>query len=64
MEGGPLLGDELNAEPIPESKVWNYFRDMLRGVSYMHSQGIVHRFRYIYVDHCCNIYDLCLPFVM
>ena len=43
MDGGPLLGDEWNAEPIPEKKVWNYFRDMLRGVSYMHSQGIVHR---------------------
>mmetsp|Transcript_24677 Transcript_24677/g.36360 ORF Transcript_24677/g.36360 Transcript_24677/m.36360 type:complete len:1256 (+) Transcript_24677:1756-5523(+) len=44
MEGGPLLpGEQVVTEPLPPEKVWLYFRDMLRGVSYLHSQGVVHR---------------------
>ena len=44
LEGGPLLpGEEVECKPLPPEKVWLFFRDMLRGVSYLHSQGIIHR---------------------
>jgi calcium/calmodulin-dependent protein kinase kinase 2 len=44
LEGGPLMpGEQIVSDPLPTDKIWTYFRDMLRGVGYLHSQGVVHR---------------------
>lgn len=43
MEGGPLMDDAESCEPIDPKLARKYFRDILRGVCYLHSEGIVHR---------------------
>eukprot|EP01035_Chromulina_nebulosa_P018133 gene18133-23787_t len=43
MEGGSLLSDEENVNPIPVDKCRSYFRDMLCGICYLHAEGIIHR---------------------
>jgi [calcium/calmodulin-dependent protein kinase] kinase len=43
MQNGPILPDTEVTEPLAESVAWIYFRDMLQGVSYMHSMGVIHR---------------------
>ena len=36
-------GEILVEEPLPAKQARGYFRDLLRGVEYMHSQGVIHR---------------------
>eukprot|EP01041_Mallomonas_annulata_P004675 gene4673-9267_t len=43
MQGGPILPGDLVTEPIPSDIARRYFRDMLKGIRYLHHQGIVHR---------------------
>lgn len=43
LEGGPILPNEAKTTPLPTIKARAYFRDMLKGVRYLHSKGIVHR---------------------
>lgn len=43
LEGGPILPNEAKTTPLPVSQARLYFRDMLKGVRYLHSKGIVHR---------------------
>lgn len=38
-----MPSEQIVSEPLPADKIWTYFRDMLRGVGYLHSQGVVHR---------------------
>jgi [calcium/calmodulin-dependent protein kinase] kinase len=38
-----MPGEEMVVDPLPTDKIWSHFRDMLRGVGYLHSQGVVHR---------------------
>ena len=38
-----MPGEGVVTDPLPTEKTWVYFRDMLRGVGYLHSQGVVHR---------------------
>lgn len=37
-----LDGEEFECKALPPEKVWLYFRDVLRGVSYLHSQVLAH----------------------
>jgi len=45
--GGGLVMNIDDGEPdtriLPEDKTWGYFRDMIQGLEYIHSQHIVHR---------------------
>lgn len=43
MEGGALMPDAETCEPLDMATARKYFRDILRGVCYLHSEGIVHR---------------------
>eukprot|EP01032_Pedospumella_encystans_P009513 gene9513-11190_t len=43
MEGGPLMADAEECEPVDVILARKYFRDILRGVCYLHSEGIIHR---------------------
>ena len=43
MEGGPLMADAETCEPVDVILARKYFRDILRGVCYLHSEGIIHR---------------------
>jgi serine/threonine protein kinase/CRP-like cAMP-binding protein len=43
LEGGPILPNEAKTTPLPTAQARLYFRDMLRGVRYLHSKNIVHR---------------------
>lgn len=43
LEGGPILPNEAKTTPLPVAHARMYFRDMLKGVRYLHSKGIVHR---------------------
>lgn len=38
-----MPSEQVVSDPLPTDKIWTYFRDMLRGVCYLHSQGVVHR---------------------
>jgi calcium/calmodulin-dependent protein kinase kinase 2 len=38
-----MPSEQIVSDPLPTDKIWTYFRDMLRGVGYLHSQGVVHR---------------------
>ncbi len=38
VEGGAILPDETITDPLPHDLAWSYFRDMIKGVIYMHSQ--------------------------
>lgn len=40
---GPLLPDTLHSAPLAPIMCRRYFRDIVRGVHYLHAQGIVHR---------------------
>ena len=39
VQGGEILVEE----PLPQATARGYFRDLLRGVEYMHYRGVVHR---------------------
>jgi len=43
MEGGALMPDAETCEPMDANLARKYFRDILRGVCYLHSEGIIHR---------------------
>lgn len=43
MEGGPLMADAETCEPVDVVLARKYFRDIVRGVCYLHSEGIIHR---------------------
>eukprot|EP01029_Cantina_marsupialis_P004529 TRINITY_DN1460_c0_g2_i1.p1 TRINITY_DN1460_c0_g2~~TRINITY_DN1460_c0_g2_i1.p1 ORF type:complete len:1149 (-),score=353.58 TRINITY_DN1460_c0_g2_i1:270-3716(-) len=44
LNRGPIMNeDAVNHRPLLESRVWRVFRDVLRGVRYLHFQDIVHR---------------------
>jgi serine/threonine protein kinase len=43
LEGGPILPNEAKTTPLPTAQARMYFRDMLKGVRYLHSKNIVHR---------------------
>ena len=40
---GPLLPDALQCEPFCVEDCRRYFRDIVRGVHYLHSMGVIHR---------------------
>ena len=39
----PLMPDQLMNQPIPAQECRQYFRDVLRGIAYLHACNIVHR---------------------
>jgi [calcium/calmodulin-dependent protein kinase] kinase len=43
MEGGALMPDAESCDPMDVKRARKYFRDILRGVCYLHSEGIIHR---------------------
>jgi serine/threonine protein kinase len=44
VSGGPVMQDKLEGqEPLPEESARSYFRQLLRGLEYLHFHGIVHR---------------------
>lgn len=43
LEGGPLLPDSFSVTPFHNSLAKKYFRDIILGVLYLHSNGIIHR---------------------
>eukprot|EP01034_Spumella_vulgaris_P036339 gene36339-44829_t len=43
MEGGALMPDAETCTPISVFLARQYFRDIVRGVCYLHSEGIIHR---------------------
>jgi serine/threonine protein kinase len=43
MEGGALMPDAESCDPMDLVTARKYFRDIVRGVCYLHSEGIVHR---------------------
>jgi serine/threonine protein kinase len=43
VEGGALMPDAEYSEPFEVDKARKYFRDVLKGIHYLHSKGIVHR---------------------
>lgn len=43
MEKGALMPDAETCDPIHVETARTYFRDILRGVCYLHSEGIIHR---------------------
>ncbi|RYH24737.1 cyclic nucleotide-binding domain-containing protein [archaeon] len=43
MEGGPLMDDAETCEPLDPNLARKYFRDILRGVCYLHYEGVIHR---------------------
>jgi hypothetical protein len=43
MEGGALMPDAESCDTLDISIARKYFRDIVRGVSYLHSEGIIHR---------------------
>lgn len=43
MEGGVVMPDQELAEPLSINFARRCFRDIIRGVAYLHNQGILHR---------------------
>jgi len=43
MVGGALMSDDETSEPIDEPLARRYFRDILRGLCYLHARGVIHR---------------------
>lgn len=42
VDAGPVMSD-ADAEPMPDGLARNYFRQMLKGIEYLHSQRVIHR---------------------
>ncbi|XP_054717035.1 calcium/calmodulin-dependent protein kinase kinase 2-like [Uloborus diversus] len=42
IQRGPVINVPTN-DPLPETKAWQYFRDIVMGIEYLHYQKIVHR---------------------
>ncbi|OAE24870.1 hypothetical protein AXG93_2931s1120 [Marchantia polymorpha subsp. ruderalis] len=42
IEGGPILGND-KWRPFPEEKARSFFRDMCKGIDYLHFNKVVHR---------------------
>jgi len=42
-ENGALMSGLEDNEPLPEATAREYFRDLLLGLQYLHSQGVIHR---------------------
>ncbi len=42
-DGGSLMPTAMSCEPLDMDLCRGYFRDILKGIAYMHSEGIVHR---------------------
>lgn len=50
MDGGALMGDVETMDPIPTTKAWGYFRDIVCGISYLHTECIIHRGRSAHIS--------------
>ncbi|KAJ4359304.1 hypothetical protein N0V85_009455, partial [Neurospora sp. IMI 360204] len=37
------MGIHGSVEPLPEEQCWLWFRDLILGIEYLHSQGVIHR---------------------
>ncbi|XP_055949798.1 calcium/calmodulin-dependent protein kinase kinase 2-like isoform X2 [Argiope bruennichi] len=42
LQRGPVI-NVPTSDPLPELKAWQYFRDIIMGIEYLHYQKIVHR---------------------
>ncbi|GBL83510.1 Calcium/calmodulin-dependent protein kinase kinase 2 [Araneus ventricosus] len=42
LQKGPVI-NVPTSDPLPELKAWQYFRDIIMGIEYLHYQKIVHR---------------------
>ena len=43
VRGGTLLQDKRNVEVLPESRCKHYFRQILKGLAYLHRNNVAHR---------------------
>ena len=43
VSGGQVMPEAMVARPVPRERCWTLFRDILKGVEYLHARGIVHR---------------------
>jgi len=43
VQNGSVMPEELFAKPLEPQRVWRLFRDMLRGLEYLHQHLVIHR---------------------
>lgn len=43
VDGGPVMDDKEEQEPLSEEKARDIFRQLIKGLEYLHYHGIVHR---------------------
>ena len=43
VSGGQVMPEAMVVRPVPRERCWTLFRDILKGVEYLHARGIVHR---------------------
>ena len=43
VENGPIMTESEYTEPIKPALAWYYFRDICKGLEYLHAQHIYHR---------------------
>jgi [calcium/calmodulin-dependent protein kinase] kinase len=48
-EKGSIMADEVIVDPLSMDKTWQYFREMLKGVKYLHDQVINRHSNMIYL---------------